>query len=74
MVFIQVLLLLGVFFTASADEGVGVDPFGIHATADDGIGIDPNGGIRTTGDEGNGFDPHGGRRAGCLIDPNGCSK
>ena len=61
MGFIQVLLLLGFLVTASADDGIGIDPHGgIRAAGDEGSGLDPHGGrITANGDEGNGFDPHG---------------
>ena len=55
-----ILALLLTLFTASADDGNGLDPHGgIRTQSDDGSGLDPHGGRSASTDEGNGFDPHG---------------
>ena len=65
MMFVLVFYLLSLgFFNTSSDDGVGIDPHGVHATArsDGGGAMDPNGKpdtVQYTTDEGNGLDPHG---------------
>lgn len=57
------LLVLALMFSATTDDGIGIDPNGRTATLDHRCTIDPNGGPCTastlSGDRGAGLDPDG---------------